>query len=403
MGSRGRRRLTYGLARVGSKRPCPCEPLRRCHIRYVRNHVHVPFVFPDTNAIRGRVLAPREAGSWRALIDECPGRGWTLVLSELVEWELAALLRRHLEKHAVRANDAARALGAFADVAGPSVDIGMLVAREMDRLRSDVLAVRGDLREIPDVPLASLAQRAIERRPPFDEKGSGFRDSLIWETAIQLASGGEIVVLVSGDRRGFGTAQGLDARLAEEARRRCASPACVELVGSLSEALDRVRTGVARPMPAGPRDEDVVIAMIEVIRQLKGFPLYAGDLPRFGLPRGFDGVRVSDAEWLSGPRFELVGDGSPSTYQGVMAISASLDARGYSDTLYDSEIAGLISEGSLRDFGRGLVDGLDRFHVEREVEVLFEMRLDPGPVCRVLEVRLPEPPVPRVQLELEIS
>jgi len=365
----------------------------------------LPFVFPDTNAIRGRVLAPREAGTWRALIDECAGRGWTLVLGELVEWELAALLRRHLEKHAARAQDAARALRAFADVQDTNVDIDMLVAREMDRLRSDVLAVRGELREIPDVPLAALAQRAIERRPPFDERRSGFRDSLIWETAIQLADGGEIVVLVSGDRRAFGAAEGLDARLAEEARRRCGSATCLELVESLSEALDRVRTGVARPMPAGPSDEDVAIAMIEVIRQLDEFTLYAGDLARFGWPRGFEGVRVCDAEWLTGPRFELVGvgDGFLPTYRGEMTVRASLAARGYSDTMYDTEIGRLIGKGELRDWGRGLCEGLDQLQVEREVEVVFEMRLCPGPVCRVLEVRPPVPPAPRMQLELEIS
>ena len=52
----------------------------------------------------------------------------------------------------------------------------------------------------PDTPHEELAKRAINRKKPFDQKGSGYRDSLIWESVVELASQlNEKVVLLAAD------------------------------------------------------------------------------------------------------------------------------------------------------------------------------------------------------------
>lgn len=52
----------------------------------------------------------------------------------------------------------------------------------------------------PTVSHSDLVSRAVSRTPPFDEKGGGYRDALIWASVVQLASEGHTVALVSADR-----------------------------------------------------------------------------------------------------------------------------------------------------------------------------------------------------------
>ena len=54
--------------------------------------------------------------------------------------------------------------------------------------------------DYPRTPHEKLAKRAINRTKPFDQKGSGYRDSLIWESVVELAATvPEQVVLLSSD------------------------------------------------------------------------------------------------------------------------------------------------------------------------------------------------------------
>ncbi|MBF4615486.1 PIN domain-containing protein [Curtobacterium sp. VKM Ac-1376] len=53
---------------------------------------------------------------------------------------------------------------------------------------------------IPHADHADLVRRAVGRIPPFDDKGSGYRDSLVWANVLELAGAGADVVLVTADR-----------------------------------------------------------------------------------------------------------------------------------------------------------------------------------------------------------
>ncbi len=53
---------------------------------------------------------------------------------------------------------------------------------------------------LPEVEHLSLVRRATKRIPPFDARGSGYRDTLVWESAKELAQSRAEVVLVSADK-----------------------------------------------------------------------------------------------------------------------------------------------------------------------------------------------------------
>ncbi|MBT2501528.1 PIN domain-containing protein [Curtobacterium sp. ISL-83] len=57
-----------------------------------------------------------------------------------------------------------------------------------------------DLLPLPEVSHVDLVRRAVARIPPFDQKGSGYRDSLVWANAVALARQGREVILVTADR-----------------------------------------------------------------------------------------------------------------------------------------------------------------------------------------------------------
>jgi pimeloyl-ACP methyl ester carboxylesterase len=54
--------------------------------------------------------------------------------------------------------------------------------------------------QYPDVSHRDVARRAIERRRPFDEKGRGYRDTLVWHTVRDVILASETpILLISGD------------------------------------------------------------------------------------------------------------------------------------------------------------------------------------------------------------
>ncbi|TGB45478.1 PIN domain-containing protein [Mycolicibacterium peregrinum] len=79
----------------------------------------------------------------------------------------------------------------------------------------------------PDTSHADLVSRAVSRTPPFDIKGGGYRDSLVWASVLELAEQGKDVALVSADRAFAGSDNTLATALAAEVD---PLPGSVELV-----------------------------------------------------------------------------------------------------------------------------------------------------------------------------
>jgi hypothetical protein len=62
----------------------------------------------------------------------------------------------------------------------------------------------------PEVPHKILVERALARRRPFKESGSGYRDALIWHSTLALIGGeAEHVCLVTANTKDFGVSPAL--------------------------------------------------------------------------------------------------------------------------------------------------------------------------------------------------
>lgn len=75
------------------------------------------------------------------------------------------------------------------------------------RIRTALEAVGVSMIDAPQVPHRDVARRAIARRRPFDENGSGYRDTLHWMSVLEVVDEryeDEDIVFVSADRRAFG-------------------------------------------------------------------------------------------------------------------------------------------------------------------------------------------------------
>lgn len=145
----------------------------------------------------------------------------------------------------------------------------------------------------PSVTHEELVARAVRRRPPFDEKGGGYRDSLVWADAVQLAASGCRVALVSSDRAFTGP----DSQLASALQDEIADlPGSVELVRNFGAWL-------VAELPWQAEDLKSAVA-VSRDRQFHDYILMSdardGLLPAvedLGLRRPPERCEITEAEW----------------------------------------------------------------------------------------------------------
>lgn len=94
--------------------------------------------------------------------------------------------------------------------------------------------------DYPDVPHKAIINRATARRKPFDEKGSGYRDTLIWMTVLDLIpQTDDSIIFVSKDKD-FRDKQGsLHPELVKEVTDLGLPSDRVVLVNDLAALMDR--------------------------------------------------------------------------------------------------------------------------------------------------------------------
>lgn len=114
--------------------------------------------------------------------------------------------------------------------------------------RSELLArieaAEGKVLPYPDVPHERLTKRALARKKPFADSGAGYKDALIWESLMELASqGDERIVLVSRNRRDFGDNKGdLHPDLASYLQEQGIDPRRISLVEGLQSFVEQFVT-----------------------------------------------------------------------------------------------------------------------------------------------------------------
>jgi hypothetical protein len=160
-----------------------------------------PWVVLDATVFGGhdRYL---ESAAGRLLRDESAAGRLRIAVPEVVLIESEANHRRAVQTARERLVAAHEALRQLSASQGRDLRPWRLHYRE--EFQAMLRQARGELLPIPAVSQLSLLQRAAARRRPFDSRGEGYREALVWESVLALLERTrEPVVLVSAAHPAF--------------------------------------------------------------------------------------------------------------------------------------------------------------------------------------------------------
>lgn len=164
-------------------------------------------VILDANVI---VANPRLRGSfWDQATEAIAGKRMEVHLPRFAMEEAIAVFgrRRDAKSVEIRAIErhASKAVRALLEKAGKEV------LREKKRYESELARRLAEIGVMIDAPPRVghdvLVRKAMRRRRPFDDDGSGYRDALHWASVLHLVREryeGDDIVFVSNDRKAFG-------------------------------------------------------------------------------------------------------------------------------------------------------------------------------------------------------
>lgn len=151
----------------------------------------------DANAV---VTNPElQGGAWRGIKDAITDGTLTVIAPRIVAAEITAKVQTNRRDVRLR-GDTRRAPTAVQEAVQKAADEIELWASRYDAevwLGADGVLIR----DTPMISHDDVSQRAIDRRPPFDQNGGGYRDALHWYTVLDIIREhpDETIVFVSND------------------------------------------------------------------------------------------------------------------------------------------------------------------------------------------------------------
>lgn len=252
----------------------------------------IPRVLLDTNII---VASPRlNSGAWRALLSAARSQRVALFVPEVCIIETVGWVRREAPLRLDRFAKAAAQLGHLG--VDPSQGQGWLAAAESEtaKMSADYDAyLRGRLEgaatilTVPDVSHEALVQRAVDRVRPFTERGTGYRDALIWESVCELAKEAPITLLTA-NLKDFASGNALADDLTRDLGSRGIPAERVELATELVALVQRllpfghdVRSEIELVLATQAGRGSLVADMNEAFGQMGSlpYPTHGDDLP----------------------------------------------------------------------------------------------------------------------------
>ena len=110
--------------------------------------------------------------------------GHRICICDLTKEEVSAEHGRVLDRESKRVRDGLRALSKLLgeELKSPTdeLDTEAKTGLFRERLEAQFTEPNCEILDYPDVSNQEMVKRAIARRKPFDNRGSGFRDALIW-------------------------------------------------------------------------------------------------------------------------------------------------------------------------------------------------------------------------------
>ncbi len=170
--------------------------------------------------------------------------GHSIYIPESVIEEVIAKFERELRSKAEKTTTTLRDLGRHIQkfMLTPIYDIDQSqeVNAYSERLHKQLSDAHCTIVPYPDVSHTELLKRAVSRHRPFDDRGSGYRDALIWHSILELTTASnDKIVFVSGDKDFRGANGELHANLVMELIQRGQRMDDVTLVDSLGSLLDQ--------------------------------------------------------------------------------------------------------------------------------------------------------------------
>ena len=164
-------------------------------------------VLLDSNIYRQDLTL--DGGKFRLLFSQASQGRFEIALPEVVARETTELYRREIDERLNALDKAGRRLRSLRIPIAERNPVDKETEAEEFRkyLESKVLS-GGALLGLPDVSHDHLVDQAIHKRRPFSGKDAGYRDALIWQSAMALAANDETVVLVTDNRKDFAAADG---------------------------------------------------------------------------------------------------------------------------------------------------------------------------------------------------
>jgi rRNA-processing protein FCF1 len=152
-----------------------------------------PIVVPDTNAFYGDPMMRQR--NFRIVLAEHDKGNFVLAIPEVVLGELPKLFREQLESARAKITSGLAGVRAL----GVEVDDVTLDAQSKysPDLRANLKKRQVVIAPLPKVTVEELYEQAIVERRPFQSKGRGFKDALIWCTVRELAADDEVILITN--------------------------------------------------------------------------------------------------------------------------------------------------------------------------------------------------------------
>jgi hypothetical protein len=119
----------------------------------------------------------------------------------------------------------------------PAIDRDEAAHRLLSELSDSLKAAGVAMPATPDVSHEELLDRALDRRQPFDQNGSGYRDALLWQIVRHYVSLGHAVALVSNDAIAFAEGRNKGEPLATSLADELTGGGSACLYAQMSEAI----------------------------------------------------------------------------------------------------------------------------------------------------------------------
>ena len=138
--------------------------------------------------------------------------GHRITVPEVVVEEAIRRFRDRLDQESKLAKKSLDSLSRLLSRPVPSLedfDIEKEVAAFRERITRQFSSSNCSVLEYPNTQHRELVSRAMDRHKPFSDKGSGYRDALIWSSILELACRDtESIILLSSNTKDFGDSRG---------------------------------------------------------------------------------------------------------------------------------------------------------------------------------------------------